>query len=105
MFETLEISNQLRCSAGYSGSDFFDVDPFLQRLTTTSLEGTEVLWVDHGDGPPRLISGQAAARERPQLGSLSQAAAEVHQITASARLVLAALAAAWRLSPPAAAHG
>jgi hypothetical protein len=99
------VHRQVLVFAGYSGSDFFDVDPFLQRLTTTSLERTEVLWVDHGDGPPRLISGQAAARERPQLGWLSQAGAEVHQITASARLVLAALAAAWRLPPPAAAHG
>lgn len=36
---------------------------------------------------------------------LSQAGAEVHQITAPARLVLAALAAAWRMPPPAPAHG
>jgi hypothetical protein len=98
---------QVLVFAGYSGSDFFDVDPFLRQLAaTTSLAGTVVLWVDHGDGQPRLISGQAAAGERQQLGWLSQAGAEVHQVTAPARLVLAALAAAWRLPPPPApAHG
>ena len=42
---------QVLVFAGYSGSDFFDVDPFLQQFTgSRTLAGTVVLWVDHHDG-------------------------------------------------------
>ena len=32
---------------GYSGSDFFDVDPFLAGLPPGAMEGREVLWISH----------------------------------------------------------
>jgi hypothetical protein len=92
--------------AGYSGSDFFDADPLLRALATKGgLGGMTVLWVDHREHSPRMISGDEAARAREQLGSLHRAGAQVHQISAPTRLVLTALAQAWRLPPPALPHG
>lgn len=101
---------QLLVFAGYSGTDFFDADPFLRNLAARpgepgQLSGTVVLWINHRDQPPSLISGPDAAKARPQLAWLARAGAEVHQVTALTRPVLTALAAAWRLSPPGPVHG
>ena len=97
---------QVLVFAGYSGSDFFDVGPFLQQFTgSRPLAGTVVLWVDHHDGRPQLLCGRDAAQARRQLAWLAQAGAQVHQIKAPTRLVLAALATAWQLPPPAPEHG
>lgn len=91
---------------GYSGSDFFDADPYLEAFAQrTSLRGAVVLWIDHKETPPKILSGADAARARPQLSWLHHSGAEVHQITAPTRSVLATLAAAWRLTPPARPSG
>lgn len=84
---------------GYSGSDFFDVDPFLRTLPPDSLQGRHVLWVDHRDARPALL-----LPTRRQLGWLRAAGAEVMEIAASTRDVVGTLAGLWGLSllPP---HG
>jgi hypothetical protein len=42
--------SELLVFLGYSGRDYFDVDPFFRRLASThpgSLSGLQVLWVEH----------------------------------------------------------
>lgn len=91
---------------GYSGSDFFDVDPFFRSLSSQPrLRGSTVLWVDHQQGPARIISGADAGKARRQLKWLQKAGAEVHQISAPTRVIVTVLAEAWRISPPAPEYG
>lgn len=41
---------QLLVVCGYSGSDYFDIDPLLASFRPAQLRGLTIVWVDHADG-------------------------------------------------------
>lgn len=92
--------------AGYSGSDFFDVDALLAALPEGALRGQRVTWVNHG------VHGDGADdwhrvpqdREPSMAGLLRAAGAEVTVVCGPTADFFAALAAAWSL-PALAAPG
>jgi hypothetical protein len=85
---------------GYSGSDFFDVDPHLRALAeTNAMQGKTALWVQHS-GEARIASGDNAAARQRQLAYLAAAGARVHYVEAPTREVLAFFADAWGLERP-----
>jgi hypothetical protein len=65
------------------------------------IEGGAVLWIDHRDQRPEMLSGTHAAETRQQLGWLHEGGAEVHMLRAHTRAALAALASAWGIEAPA----
>jgi hypothetical protein len=77
---------------GYSGSDFFDVDPFLASLPRGSLTARNVLWIEHGEGLALV------ERERTQLRALREAGAHVREVKASTRTVLKEIGRQWGVS-------
>jgi hypothetical protein len=77
---------------GYSGSDFFDVDPFLASLAPTFLRGRQVLWVDHG----RKMEGVAPRRR--QLRLLNEAGAQVREVCMPTRPALQEIGRPWGVS-------
>jgi hypothetical protein len=79
---------------GYSGSDFFDVDPFLRALASGSLRGRQVLWVAHREATPALVPPM-----RRQLDWLRDAGAEVTEIAALTRDVVGVLGDRWGVAP------
>jgi hypothetical protein len=76
---------------GYSGSDFFDVDPYLSDLRPGTLDGRRVVWLTH-DGSVRAV-----VERRRQLCSLENAGARTAEIRAPTRQALSILADAWGL--------
>lgn len=87
--------------AGYSGSDFFDVDPYLSGLADDGVfKDATVLWIDHQDSTSGIVSGSEAAEARKQLAVLRRGGASVHQVSAPTRLVLEVLASEWQLPAP-----
>jgi hypothetical protein len=85
---------------GYSGSDFFDVDPYLRALPPDACAGKRVVWVDHREAAMRVLAGAEAAAARRQLGWLRAAGAAVWQLECPTLDALGALAATWGLQPP-----
>lgn len=87
---------------GYSGSDYFDMSPFLEGLSSArSLSGRSVLWlefdadnpslrIDESNLPPRSTTAETIA-------SLRRAGAVVTVLRGSVRLALARLARHWGL--------
>jgi hypothetical protein len=85
---------------GYSGSDFFDVDPYLRGLRAGSLSGTVVLWIEHEtSGSPEITTGAAADRRR-QLAWLRGAGAQTILLAAATTAAIVALADNWEIEPP-----
>src|SRR4051812_35045832 len=76
---------------GYSGLDFFDIDPFLASLPTDSLIGRDVLWIDHQSD---LLEVEPRRR---QLEALRIAGAEVHEVQTLTRAALEEVGRPWRL--------
>jgi hypothetical protein len=86
--------------AGYSGSDFFDVDPYLKRQPLGALDRTAVLWIDHvdpgrGRGSTELSSGRQACAAQRQLAWLQAAGASVYLLRAATPVVLGELGSNW----------
>lgn len=77
---------------GYSGSDFFDVDPFLASLPGGSLAGREVLWIEHRAG------FQEADPRRRQLEALRKAGARVREVRTLTRSALSEIGRPWKLA-------
>lgn len=77
---------------GYSGSDFFDVDPFLRALAPASLAGRDVLWVNHSKATA------AVPPTRQQLEWLSEAGASVSEVDAPTREVLTTFGERWGIA-------
>jgi hypothetical protein len=76
---------------GYSGSDFFDVDPVMRSLPAGALAGRSVVWVSHDTtNPPRAV-----LPERKQLRWLHAAGASPHEINAPTRDIAEGFACAW----------
>ncbi|WP_435135652.1 hypothetical protein [Actinacidiphila sp. bgisy144] len=92
--------------AGYSGSDFFDVDDLLAALPADALRGQRVTWVNHGVHTDRGADWHQVPRGRqPAMAGLLRAAgAEVAVVCGPTADFFAALAAAWSL-PALAAPG
>jgi hypothetical protein len=81
---------------GYSGSDFFDVNPVIDALPIDALSGTRVLWhVHHNSGDLT----RATLRDSPGLATLlSERGAEVEVSLGPTHLLLAGLADRWGVS-------
>jgi hypothetical protein len=77
---------------GYSGSDFFDVDPFLASLPQDSLSGRQVLWIEHC----RHVE-QVEPRRR-QLRALHDAGAQVREVHVLTAAALREIGKQWRAS-------
>jgi hypothetical protein len=77
---------------GYSGSDFFDVDPFLASLPSSSLSGRHVLWIEHGQKMERAAPG------RRQLRLLNEAGAHVREVCIPTRSALREIGTPWGAS-------
>jgi hypothetical protein len=105
--EALE-SSELVVFLGYSGRDYFDVDPFFRELAAArpgSLQGLEVLWVEHNPSRARpspldwrhapVVDGRPILQAMEQLGA---SVTYVHGLTSG---VLAEAASTWNLAPPA----
>ena len=93
------ISNSdLLVIVGYSGLDYFDVDPFWRACNGERLlEGKVVLWVEHeGSG---WAFGEDLSRPHAQLKGFVAGGAELYVIRAPTRDVLSELAANWSLPP------
>lgn len=89
---------QLIVFIGYSGSDFFDVDPYLRSIATGQLDQTVVLWISHAEDDPALVED---VKDQPrQLRWLEAAGARVWHVRGRTRDVLAALARQWQLQEP-----
>jgi hypothetical protein len=78
---------------GYSGSDFFDVDPLLEHLPAASLTGRSVVWVNHGQHPDWHLT----TPEPRALQLLARAGARTTLLCGQTADFLAALADAWAL--------
>ena len=80
--------------AGYSGSDIFDVQPFLRRLPTGSLTGKSVVWVRHESGT------EADPKIERHFELLERAGAACVELGCDTTVALAGLAKAWALPAP-----
>ncbi len=80
---------------GYSGLDYFDVDPYLASLAPDLLAGKLVVWVnhDHADPDLRIETGL----DIPALHLMRAAGAEVVVVRGATRQVLDLLAQSWHL--------
>ncbi len=86
---------------GYSGTDYFDMSPFLASLQVdVALRGTHVLWFDFDPTEPTLRVEEDAllASTAQTIELLRQAGATVTVVRGSVRRGLAALARRWGLS-------
>lgn len=83
---------------GYSGSDFFDVDPAIAELAPGELRRLGVLWVAHQ--ATGLVHRPVDAADPQLLRLLARAGAEVTVLCADTAAVGATLAAIWGLAPP-----
>ena len=91
-------ASDLLVVVGYSGLDYFDVDPFWRDCNGEKLlEGKTVLWVEHNDSGWEV--GEDPSRPHPQLRGFAAGGAEVHVIRAPTRDVLSALAVNWSIPP------
>lgn len=77
---------------GYSGSDFFDVDPFLASLSSNALAGREVLWIEH------KTDAREVEPKRRQLRALREAGARVREVEMQTRPALAEMGRSWSLT-------
>ena len=96
---------QLLAFVGYSGRDYFDVEPFFARWAETGdeLNHLSVLWLQHHSCPPIELDWEC---ERgldglPILRALSRLHADCHYVRGDTRAVLRELAAASDLVAPA----
>lgn len=108
ILDALRTSNHL-VVLGYSGRDYFDIDPFFRRLAmagTLSLRHLNVLWLEHHPetGDPMQLDWPRlpVADGRPILVALDEMGASVTYARGSTRSLLSHLAAAWGLPAPAA---
>jgi hypothetical protein len=83
---------------GYSGLDYFDVDPYWREAAARDLlRDRKVVWINHS-GHWELSSGDSC--QRRQLRTFADlGGAEVYQLDAPTRDVLNLVAAAWGFAP------
>lgn len=86
----LDRSVRLIVFAGYSGSDFFDVDPYLRNIPEDALRGRKVVWLHHDH-----CAGIKPASEQRQLLWLERAGAHTMLIAGRTRDGLNVFARMW----------
>jgi hypothetical protein len=93
-------SIELIVVVGYSGSDFFDMSPFLAGLEPGHrLHGKDVVWLDYADGTPRLETGDVLALSaQGTVQLMRRAGATVSVVRGSPRLAVAALCDHWEIA-------
>lgn len=81
---------------GYSGLDYFDIDPYLASLASDrALTGQLVVWVSHDPADPALRV--ETGLDIPALRLMQAAGAEVVVVRGATRRVLDRLAQSWHL--------
>ncbi len=99
-------SSRLLVFLGYSGRDYFDVDPFFRSLARAHpgrLRGLRVIWLEHrGGGEMRSIDWRRApvVDGRPILQALEELGASVTYLHGPTRRLLAEAASGWEIAPP-----
>lgn len=84
---------------GYSGSDFFDVDPMLARLDPGTLAGRLVVWVNHETARTEHPATHPSARRPAMARLLERAGAEVVVLCGDTADIMARLGHALGLPP------
>ncbi|WP_143070832.1 hypothetical protein [Streptomyces malaysiense] len=84
---------------GYSGSDFFDVDPMLARLEPGTLAGLLVVWVNHETARVEHPATHPSTRRPAMARLLERAGAEVVVLCGDTADVMARLGHALGLPP------
>lgn len=83
---------------GYSGLDYFDVDPYWRDASERGLlAGHRVMWINHSTGWG-LTAGAACTRKQLRIVA-ELGGAEVFQLDAPTRDALNLMAAAWTIAP------
>jgi hypothetical protein len=86
---------------GYSGSDAFDVEPFLRRLDANPLDGTAVLWISYADSDSLTISRDSSdIRVARHLELLEKAGADCFEVSGDPVVLLRTFAERWNLPAP-----
>jgi hypothetical protein len=100
-------NSQLLVFLGYSGRDYFDVDPFFRALARNrpgSLRGLRVLWLNHQTAckEQRSIDWRHApvVDGRPILQALDELGASVTYAHGATRVLLARMASSWEIDGP-----
>jgi hypothetical protein len=84
---------------GYSGLDYFDVDPYWHDLSARGgVRDRTVLWVNHAAEGWNMRRGTAC--EQSQLQAFAKGGADVYEVCAPTREVLTRLADMWGLQAP-----
>jgi len=90
--------------AGYSGSDFFDVDTAVGAMQPGSLARLRVIWIAHEDAPWHRVDRSAGTARSPALPPLirrlQQAGARVETVCGPTGDLLRAIAARWKMLDP-----
>lgn len=101
LLEDMLTSSAVLVFVGYSGSDAFDVEPFLRVLPARSLSGRTVLWLRYASTSTIEVRRQSGdAKVARHLDLIASAGAECAEIVGEPTAVLSALASAWGLPPP-----
>lgn len=91
-------SARLLIFVGYSGSDFFDVDPFLQSWAAEGhARGRTVLWIHHRQPGQGLFAAVGGQTTRRQLAVLSAGNAQVIEIAMPTAEALTSTVEQWGL--------
>ena len=94
--------------AGYSGSDFFDVDTAVGAMLPGSLARLRVIWIAHADGPwhhadpaaTAPLSPTGPSLTPPLTGLLQRAGAQVEMACGPTGDLVRVIAARWKLPDP-----
>ncbi|MCQ9181277.1 hypothetical protein KMT30_19955 [Streptomyces sp. IBSBF 2953] len=102
--QAAELTGVLKASpavvvVGYSGSDFFDVDPMLAGLEPGALAGRLVVWVNHEGVRPEHPATHPSARRPAMARLLERAGAEVVVLCGATADVMTRLGHALGLPP------
>lgn len=86
---------------GYSGSDYFDVNPFFRSLRHrgVDLKHLSVIWLSHGPNQPSSRSWDSRSQGAPILSSSQNCGATVIYLQGDAGILLSELVSAWFLPP------
>jgi len=86
---------------GYSGSDYFDVLPFLSELPPWALQGMSVIWCQFHPrvGLTRMDAAELDDSARTMLRALEESGATISVISGALRSVFGELARKWGLTP------
>lgn len=86
---------------GYSGSDYFDVDPLLRDARQLPVSGRVIIWVEHHDALGEVVRVDHRAADIPrQLDWLRKAGANCWYVRCPTQMMLAAVGTQVGLRPP-----